>query len=109
MRRADKVIISCAVTGSIHTPSMSPHLPVTRTRSPTRRWVRWRRAPPSFTACTGAETGKPTQDTAVYRQFLPRIAERCDGIVNITTGAGLGMSMDERLAAANGPSPRSPR
>ncbi|MFH6787275.1 MULTISPECIES: 3-keto-5-aminohexanoate cleavage protein [Methylobacterium] len=102
MRRADKVIISCAVTGSIHTPSMSPHLPVTPDEIADQA-VGAVEAGAAIVHLHARvpETGKPTQDTAVYRQFLPRIAERCDGIVNITTGAGLGMSMDERLAAAN--------
>jgi uncharacterized protein (DUF849 family) len=45
-------------------------------------------------------TGRPTQDPSVFRQFLPAIKQGCDAIVNITTGGGLGMSLDERLAAA---------
>ena len=102
MRRGNKVIISCAITGSIHTPSMSPHLPVTP-----------RQIADAAVGAVGAGaaivhlharvpgTGRPTQDKDVYAQFLPEIASRCDGIVNITTGAGLGMGMDERLAAAN--------
>jgi uncharacterized protein (DUF849 family) len=101
MKRAEKVIISCAITGSIHTPSMSPHLPV---------------APQQIAdAAIGAakagaailhlhardpKTGRPTQSPDVFKQFLPAIKEGCDAIVNITTGGGLGMALDERLAAA---------
>jgi uncharacterized protein (DUF849 family) len=44
--------------------------------------------------------GAPTQDPAMFREFLPRIRAGCDAVVNITTGGGLGMSLDERLAAA---------
>ena len=101
MRRAEKVIITCAVTGSIHTPSMSPHLPITPEQI----------AEASIGAAeAGAailhlhardpKTGKPTQDADLFKRFLPVIKQRCDGIVNITTGGGLGMPLDERLAAA---------
>ncbi len=46
------------------------------------------------------QTGRPTQSPEVFKQFLPAIRQGCDGIVNITTGGGLGMTLDERLAAA---------
>ncbi|SMH38709.1 BKACE family enzyme [Azospirillum agricola] len=101
MKRADKVIISCAITGSIHTPSMSPYLPVTPDEIATA----------AIDACkAGAavlhlharvpETGRPSQDPALFKQFLPAIKDGCDGIVNITTGGGLGMTLEERLAPA---------
>jgi uncharacterized protein (DUF849 family) len=94
-----KVIISCAVTGAIHTPSMSDHLPITPEEI----------AESSIAAAeAGAAiihlharnpvTGEPTPDPAVFMQFLPRIKQSCDAVVNITTGGGLGMTVDERLA-----------
>ncbi|MDQ8731955.1 3-keto-5-aminohexanoate cleavage protein, partial [Bradyrhizobium sp. LHD-71] len=46
------------------------------------------------------EDGAPTQDPAAFRRFLPDIKQNCDAVVNITTGGGLGMSLDDRLAAA---------
>ena len=102
MRRSDKVIISCAITGSIHTPSMSPYLPVTAVDIA---------AQAIGAAAAGAAilhlhareagTGRPTQSIAEYEKFLPVIRDGCNGIINITTGAGLGMTMDQRLAAAN--------
>jgi len=46
------------------------------------------------------ETGKPSQDPKVFAQFLPRINQQCDAIINITTGGGLGMTLDQRLAPA---------
>ena len=102
MRRGEKVIISCAVTGSIHTPSMSPHLPVTPAEiADSAVGAVEAGAAIVHLHARVPETGQPTQDTAVYAQFLPAIRDRCDGIINITTGAGLGMSMDQRLAAAN--------
>jgi uncharacterized protein (DUF849 family) len=51
------------------------------------------------------ESGRPSQDPNLFARFLPAIKERCDAIVNITTGGGLGMSLDERLAAAKWAAP----
>jgi uncharacterized protein (DUF849 family) len=49
------------------------------------------------------EMGRPTQSPEVYRQILPSIRDRCDAIINITTGGGIGdMPMDERLSAPSG-------
>ena len=95
-----KVIISCAITGAIHTPSMSDHLPVTPEQI----------AQSSIEAAeAGAaiihlharnpETGEPTPDPAVFMRFLPVIKQRTDAVVNITTGGGLKMTLEERLAA----------
>jgi uncharacterized protein (DUF849 family) len=96
-----KVIITCAVTGSIHTPSMSSYLPVT---------------PSEITAAAidaaeaGAailhlhardpETGKPTQDPDVFAQFLPRIKQSTNAVVNITTGGSPHMTVEERMQPA---------
>jgi uncharacterized protein (DUF849 family) len=101
MRRADKVIISCAITGSIHTPSMSPHLPVTPDQI-AENAIGAARAGAAILHLHARDpkTGKPTQSPDVFKQFLPAIKQGCDGIVNITTGGGLGMTLDERLAAA---------
>ncbi len=101
-----KVIITCAVTGSIHTPTMSPHLPVTPDEI----------AADSVAAAeAGAaiihlhardpETGKPTPDPDVFMRFLPRIKQQTGAVINITTGGGQGMSVDERIAAAKRASP----
>ena len=95
-----KVIITCAVTGSIHTPTMSPHLPVTPEEIA---------AQAIDAAAAGAailhlharnpETGQPTADPGVFMQFLPRIKKECDAVINITTGGSSLMTLDERLAA----------
>ena len=102
MRRAEKVIISCAVTGSIHTPSMSPHLPVTAEDIATQA-IGAAKAGAAILHLHARETGtgKPTQEIGEYEKFLPVIHDGCDASINITTGAGLGMTMDQRLAAAN--------
>ncbi len=96
-----KVIISCAITGSIHTPTMSPHLP----------WTPDQIAGQAVDAAkAGAailhlharnpQNGAPAGDPKTFRQFVPRIKERCDAVVNITTGGGLGMAVADRIAAA---------
>jgi len=96
-----KVIITCAVTGAIHTPSMSPYLPVT----------------PDEIAAAGiaaAEAGaailhlhardpvdgRPTQDPAVFAEFLPRIKQATAAVVNITTGGAPNMTIEERMRPA---------
>jgi uncharacterized protein (DUF849 family) len=101
MKRAEKVIISCAITGSIHTPSMSPHLPVTPAEiADSAVGAAEAGAAILHLHARSPETGRPTQDPEVYKQFLPVIKQGCDAILNITTGGGLGMTLDERLAAA---------
>jgi uncharacterized protein (DUF849 family) len=101
MKRAEKVIISCAITGSIHTPSMSPHLPVTPEQI-AQSAIGAARAGAAILHlhARNPETGRPTQDPEMFKRFLPAIKAGCDGIINITTGGGLGMTLDERLAAA---------
>lgn len=101
MKRTDRVIISCAVTGSIHTPSMSPYLPVTPDQiAASAIGAAEAGAAILHLHARHADTGQPTQDPEAYRAFLPQVAQGCDAIINITTGGGLGMTMDERLAAA---------
>lgn len=96
-----KVIISCAVTGGIHTPTMSPRLPIT----PDEIADQGVDAVAAGAAilhlhARDPENGRPTANPEVYRQFLGQIKDRSDAIINITTGGGLGMSLDDRLAAA---------
>lgn len=96
-----KVIITCAVTGAIHTPSMSPYLPIT--------------ADEIADAAIGAAQagaaivhlharrpvdGSPSQDPDLFRAFLPRIKAASDVVVNITTGGAPTMTVEERLQPA---------
>lgn len=106
MKKADKVIISCAITGSIHTPSMSPYLPV-NSEQIAEQAIGAAEAGATILHLHAREpgTGKPSQSPELYAEFLPVIKERCDAILNITTGGGLGMSLDERLAAAKSAAP----
>jgi uncharacterized protein (DUF849 family) len=101
-----KVIISCAVTGSIHTPSMSPHLPITPDQI-ARASVEAVEAGASVLHLHARDPrdGKPSPDPTLFMQFLPRIRESTDAVLNITTGGGHGMSIDDRLAAALKASP----
>ncbi len=101
MRRAEKVIITCAVTGSIHTPSMSPHLPIT----PDQIALEAIAAAEAGAAMVhlharNPKDGRPDQSPERFMEFLPRIKEQSDAIINITTGGGLGMTLDQRLAPA---------
>jgi uncharacterized protein (DUF849 family) len=96
---SDKVILTAAVTGAIHTPTMSPHLPVTPEQI-------------ADDAVGAAEAGaaivhihvrdpgngKPTSDLELYRKVLTAIKGRSDVIINTTTGGGMGMTPEERLA-----------
>ncbi|HLS99433.1 MAG: 3-keto-5-aminohexanoate cleavage protein [Porticoccaceae bacterium] len=101
MAKQRKVIITCAVTGAIHTPSMSPYLPVT--------------ADEIADAAVGAaeagaaiihlharnqQDGRPDQTAAAFGAFLPKIKERCDAVLNLTTGGSPYMSLDQRLEPA---------
>ena len=96
-----KVIITCAVTGSVHTPTMSPHLPLTPDEI-TKEAVAAAEAGASILHLHARDPkdGRPTPDPEVFMAFLPRIKQQTDAVVNITTGGGHGMSLEERLAAA---------
>ncbi len=95
---AHKVIISCAVTGSIHTPTMSEHLPQTPEQIATSA-IGAAEAGAAILHLHARDpaTGKPTSDAAVYMQFLPRIKQATNAVINITTGGSMLMSVDQRL------------
>lgn len=97
---AQKVIITCAVTGSIHTPSMSPYLPVTPDEIATSA-IEAAEAGASVLHlhARDPESGRPSADINVYRQFLPRIKDATDAVINITTGGSSQMTVEERLSA----------
>src|SRR5215469_12811778 len=96
-----KVVITCAVTGSIHTPTMSPHLPLTPDEI-TRDAIAAAEAGAAILHLHARDPkdGRPTPDPDVFMQFLPRIKQATDAVVNITTGGGHGMKLEERIAAA---------
>jgi uncharacterized protein (DUF849 family) len=96
-----KVIITCAVTGAIHTPTMSPYLPITPAEIA---------AGAIGAAKAGAaivhlharnpHDGSPTQDPKMFMEFLPTIREGCDAVINLTTGGAPTMAIEERLQPA---------
>ncbi|MDJ0610458.1 MAG: 3-keto-5-aminohexanoate cleavage protein [Kiloniellales bacterium] len=96
-----KVIITCAITGSIHTPSMSPHLPVTPDEIAEAAIAAAEAgATVLHLHARDPEDGRPTQDPEIYHRFLPRIKQNTKAVVNITTGGGPYMSVEERLQPA---------
>jgi uncharacterized protein (DUF849 family) len=97
---AGKVIISCAITGAIHTPSMSDALPITPEQIATAS-IEAAEAGAAIIHlhARNPETGEPTPDPGVFMRFLPIIKQNTEAVVNITTGGGLGMTVEERLAA----------
>ncbi len=96
-----KVIVTCAVTGSVHTPSMSPYLPV-RPNEIAAAAIEASEAGASVVHLHARDpkTGKPTQNPDIYRQFLPEIVSSCDAVINITTGGSPILPLVERLAPA---------
>ena len=97
---SSKVIITCAITGSIHTPSMSPHLPVTADEIADQAVAAAEAgAAILHLHARDPKDGRPTADPKAFMAFLPRIKQSCDAVVNITTGGSAQMTLDERLAA----------
>ncbi len=98
---AEQVIISCAVTGSVHTPSMSPYLPITPTEIADQA-IAAAEAGAAILHLHARDPldGRPTPDPDVFMEFLPRIRSECEAVVNITTGGGHTMSVEQRLAGA---------
>ena len=96
-----KVITSCAITGLIHVPSMTPHLPITPSQiAESAIGAAEAGAAIVHLHARDPEDGRPTPDPEVYARFLPDIQESSDVIINITTGGGHGMALEERTAAA---------
>ncbi|MGG7568154.1 3-keto-5-aminohexanoate cleavage protein [Rhodovulum sp. DZ06] len=95
-----KIIITCAVTGSIHTPSMSPHLPVT----PDQIAEQALGAAEAGAAILHLHArdpadGRPSADPAHYAAYLPRLKQAAGAVLNLTTGGSAVMSLEDRLAA----------
>ena len=102
MARRGKVIISCAVTGSIHVPSQSPHLPLTPAQiAENAIGAAEAGAAIVHLHARDPETGRPMPDPDVFARFLPQIKENSNVVINITTGGGHGMTVEERTRAAN--------
>ena len=96
-----KVIITCAVTGAVHTPSMSPYLPVTsqQIEEAAVGAVEAGAAIVHLHARNPVD-GRPSQDPALFREFVGNIKSRCNGVINLTTGGSPLMTVEERLQPA---------
>nr|WP_100812824.1 3-keto-5-aminohexanoate cleavage protein [Microbacterium sp. BR1] len=99
--RERPVIVTCAVTGAMHTPSMTPYLPIT----PEQILEAGLGAVEAGAAvlhlhAREPETGLPSSDPGLFRRFLEPLADQTDAVLNISTGAGPGMPMAQRLEAA---------
>jgi uncharacterized protein (DUF849 family) len=100
MAEARKVIITCAVTGSIHTPTMTPYLPITPDEiAEGAIGAAEAGAAILHLHARDPKDGRPTPEPKVFMQFLPKIKAATDAVINITTGGGHNMTVQERLAA----------
>ena len=96
-----KVIITCAVTGAIHTPSMSPHLPVTAAEiADAAIGAAEAGAAVVHLHARNPEDGRPDQTPEAFLPFLQTIKQRSDCVINITTGGAPTMSIEERVRPA---------
>lgn len=94
-----KLIITAAITGSIHIPSMSPYLPVTPgqiVEEAVRSWEAG--ASVCHIHVRDPETGQPSPNMDLFRQVASEIKKRCDVVLCLTTGGGLGMTAEQRVA-----------
>ena len=98
---ANKVIITCAVTGAIHTPSMSPYLPISPDEI-AEAAIGAAKAGAAVVHLHAREPkdGRPTQDPKMFMQFLPKIKAASDVVINLTTGGSPTMSIEDRLQPA---------
>lgn len=95
-----KIIITCAITGSIHTPSMSPHLPITADQI-TEQSVGAAEAGAAILHLHARDPGdgRPSSAPEHFMAFLPRIKQNSDAVLNISTGGSAVMTLEQRLAA----------
>ena len=100
------VIITCAATGSIHTPTMSPYLPITPAEiAEAAIGAAQAGAAVIHLHARNPENGRPDYRPETFLEFLPVIKAQCNAVINISTGGGMGMTIEERLAAALTASP----
>jgi uncharacterized protein (DUF849 family) len=102
----DKFIVTAALTGAIHTPTMSPHLPIT----PDQLAEEARRAREAGAAVVhihgrDPQTGRPSADSAVFGEILSKIKGKCDAVICTTTGGGFGMTVEDRVKVVRTYSP----
>jgi uncharacterized protein (DUF849 family) len=101
-----KFIVTAALTGAIHTPTMSPHLPI----APDELAEEARRASEAGAAVVhiharDPETGQPSADSQLFGEILSKIKAKSDAVVCTTTGGGFGMTVDQRVSVVKSYSP----
>jgi uncharacterized protein (DUF849 family) len=95
----DKAVITAAITGSIHTPTMSPYLPITPQQIADEAVRAYEAgAAVCHVHARNPETGMPVADTNLMKEIITSIKSRCDIIICITTGGGMGMTVEQRVA-----------
>lgn len=95
----DKVVITAAITGGIHTPTMSPYLPITPRQIADDAVLAYEAgAAVVHIHAREPETGKPTPDLNIIGEIITSIKNRCNVVICITTGGGLGMTVEQRVA-----------
>ena len=106
MRKTSKAIITCAPTGSIHTPSMSPHLPVTADQiADAAIGAAEAGAAILHLHARNEADGSPSPRGEDFMRFLPRVKQSTDAVINISTGGSAVMSLDDRLEGAKAAQP----
>lgn len=100
-KKTNKVIISCAMTGAIHTPTMSDYLPLTPDDL-VKQGVEAAEAGATILHlhARDPESGMPSGNPEIFMQFLPRLKEQCNAVLNLTTGGGMHMQLEDRIKAA---------
>lgn len=99
--QSGKVIITCAITGAIHTPTMSPHLPITPDEIVSEAVAASEAgAAILHLHARDPETGKPDQSPEGFARFLPRIKQACNSALNLTSGGSPFMKVEERVRPA---------
>jgi uncharacterized protein (DUF849 family) len=102
MATPNKVIITCAITGSIHTPSMSPFLPITPDEiADSAIGAAEAGAAIVHLHARNPETGRPDQSPEAFGRFLPRIKQRSNVVINLTSGGAPSMTVQERVSPAH--------
>src|SRR5919112_1347784 len=102
MAKSRKVIITCAITGAIHTPSMSPHLPVTPDQI-AEQAIGAAEAGAAIVHlhARNPQTGRPEQTPEAFMRFLPRIKQQSNVVINLTSGGAPTMKVEERVSPAH--------
>ena len=103
---SEKAIITAALTGAIHTPTMSPNLPITPDEiAEDARRASEAGATVVHVHARDPETGQPSADSNLFGEILSKIKSKCDAVICTTTGGGFGMTVEQRVSVVKAYSP----